>query len=90
MGYIMFIGSDTSIQERALMEFAMRERGIIGIVADVKSLEYSLQELAASTGKSTVLINEFCRIAEEIKQTIIYDKPQSKFISRPVHNYRKR
>jgi hypothetical protein len=64
--------------------------GKIALVEAVMSFQYSIEELVASTGKSIMFVNELNVLAEEIKQTIIYEKPQSKFISRPRNNFRKR
>ncbi len=55
-----------------------------------KELQLALEKVGVAFKDHAMHVNEAKEMFEEMKQTIIYEKPQSKFISRPRNNFRRR
>jgi len=55
-----------------------------------KDLQLALEKVGAAFKDHTMYVNEAKEMFEEMKQAVIYEKPQSKFISRPRNNFRRR
>lgn len=61
------------------------------LVVAFKDLQYALEVAGIAIGNTTMTINELKLLDEKLKQqSIVYDQPKSKFISKPLNNFRKR
>lgn len=65
--------------------------------ATLKSSKEEFEELKQALGQacttfngSKMYVDEAKELFEQMKQAVIHEKPQSKFISKPRHNFRKR
>jgi hypothetical protein len=77
--------------KRAAIEDVLRERGITVVcMIPIESLSSAFEDAAVAAGKTTVYVNELNILANEIKYPIVYEMPQSKFISKPKNNFTKR
>ena len=88
----VLIGVDFGDIDSAVLSLNM-SLGKVPIVSKevFQNLQLALEEVGATFRDSTMYINEDKGLFEEIKQqSIVYEKPQSKFISRPRNNFRKR
>jgi uncharacterized protein YaiI (UPF0178 family) len=56
----------------------------------IEKLKQAIQETGSTFNASSMYIDEAKELFEKMKRTIVYEKPQSNFISRPRHNFRKR
>ena len=56
----------------------------------IKKLKQALEQAGSTFNGSKMYLYEAKEMFEEMKQAVIQEKPQSKFISRPRHNFRKR
>jgi len=62
----------------------------IAVVA-IKELQDAFEKLGIACVKTTNSTNGLNLIAEKLKQqSIVYDQPKSKFISKPLNNFRNR
>lgn len=73
-----------------VIQALLREIGI-NITHAVHNLQSAFEQVSMVTVETTDFVNELKMLSEEFEQqSIVYDKPQSKFISRPLHNFKKR
>lgn len=57
----------------------------------LNDIQDALEKCGIACGKTINSTNELNILAEKIKQqSIVYDQPKSKFISRPLNNFRTR
>jgi hypothetical protein len=86
----VLIGADFPQMESAVrilkMSFEAEVKLSKGSIEEVKK---ELQRASLTFNGSKIYIDEAKEIFEEMKQTVIYEKPQSKFISKPFHNFKK-
>lgn len=55
------------------------------------NMRYEFELAADSFSKSTIVLKELIeRFAEINQQSIVFDKPKNKFISKPLNNFKKR
>jgi len=73
-----------------MMHRVLKHCSDINFKGSIEEVKKELQRASLTFNGSKIYIDEAKEIFEEMKQPVIYEKPQSKFISRPRNNFRKR
>lgn len=68
----------------------LRERGMRTTMVAFHSLQAALEDLDILFADHKTSAHNINLLAEKINPNYIYEKPQSKFISRPLNNFRTR
>jgi len=68
----------------------LRERGMRTTMVAFHSLQAAMEDLGVLFGEAKTSMDDFNLLAEQINPNYTYDKPRSKFISRPLNNFRTR
>jgi len=87
----VLIGADFPQMESAVRILKMSFEAEVKLSKGAtEELKKALQRAGLTFNGSKIYIDEAKEIFEEMNQSVIYEKPQSKFISRPRNNFRKR
>ena len=89
MKNILVMGGD-SIGKTEALNAILRERGMRTTMVAFHSLQAALEDLGVLFVESKTSMDDFNLLAKQINSKYTYDKPQSKFISRPLNNFRTR
>lgn len=84
----MLIGVDFSDMTSVIASLKM-SFGKLPIVSKeaFENMRLAIEESNNSIHKSMIYFDETKRLFEEMKISIVYEKPQSKFMSRPINNF---
>ena len=86
----VLIGADFPQMESDVRELKMSfEVEVRSSKKAIEELKQALQRASLTFNGSKMYIDEAKEIFEEMKQAVIYEKPQSKFISKSLHNFKK-
>jgi len=85
----VLIGADFPQMESDVRSLKMSFEGEVKSSKEaIEELKQALQRVSLTFNGSKMYIDEAKEMFEQMKQTVIYEKPKSKFISRPRHNFK--